>query len=235
MKCLVIIPAYNEEQNIEEVVKRIIRKCPQYDYLVVNDGSNDGTETLCRDEGFNIINLPINLGIGGAVQAGYRYAKKNHYDIAIQIDGDGQHDISYAEKMVEQIEAGEADTVIGSRFLKKEGFQSSFSRRVGIRFLSKLIRVCTGVKICDVTSGFRAVNKSLIDIYSTDYSADYPEPEAIVSAVMYGATIKEIPVVMQERQSGKSSIRFWNSVYYMIKVTLAIIIRRISYGMRRGR
>lgn len=235
MKCLVVIPAYNEEQNIEEVVKRIIRKCPQYDYLVVNDGSNDGTETLCRDERFNIINLPINLGIGGAVQAGYRYAKKNHYDIAIQIDGDGQHDISYAEKMVEQIEAGEADAVIGSRFLKKEGFQSSFSRRVGIRFLSKLIRVCTGVKICDVTSGFRAVNKSLIDIYSTDYSADYPEPEAIVSAVMYGATIKEIPVVMQERQSGKSSIRFWNSVYYMIKVTLAIIIRRISYGMRRGR
>ena len=235
MKCLVIIPAYNEEQNIEEVVKRIIKKCPQYDYLVVNDGSNDGTETLCRDEGFNIINLPINLGIGGAVQAGYRYAKKNHYDIAIQIDGDGQHDISYAEKMVELIETEEADAVIGSRFLKKEGFQSSLSRRVGIQFLSKLIRVCTGVKICDVTSGFRAVNKNLIEIYSTDYSADYPEPEAIVSAVMYGATIKEIPVVMQERQSGKSSIQFWNSVYYMIKVTLAIIIRRISYGIRRGR
>lgn len=235
MKCLVIIPAYNEADNIENVVKKITQQCPQYDYLIINDGSNDGTEELCQRKGFCVINLPINLGIGGAVQSGYRYAKQNQYDIAIQIDGDGQHDISYAAKMVELIEQGQADAVIGSRFLEKEGFQSSLSRRAGIKFLSTLIQTCTRVKICDVTSGFRAVNKRLIDIYSTDYSADYPEPEAIVSAVMYGAVIKEIPVIMQERQSGKSTIQFWNSVYYMIKVTLAIIIRRISYGVRRGR
>lgn len=233
MKILIIIPAYNEEENIKNVVENIKANFPQYDYVVINDGSTDGTAEICVREHYTMLNLPINLGIGGAVQAGYRYARANHYDVAIQIDGDGQHDISYAGEMIKLIESKQADVVIGSRFLENKGFQSSGARRTGIKILSGLIKLCTGVRVKDVTSGFRAVNRDFIWVYSQDYSNDYPEPEAIVSAVMYGGTIREIPVIMSERQGGESSIRFWNSVYYMIKVTLAIVVRRISYGVRR--
>lgn len=235
VKILIIIPAYNEEANIEKVVDHIVINFPQYDCLVVNDGSMDHTGELCEKNGYAVLNLPINLGIGGAVQAGYLYARKNNYDIAIQIDGDGQHNIAYAQQMIDLLEKKEADVVIGSRFLRREGFQSSGARRAGIRLLSILIRFCTGTKVYDVTSGFRAVNKNFIEIYSRDYSSDYPEPEAIVTAVMYGGRVREVPVVMNERQGGVSSIKFWNSIYYMIKVTLAILIRRLSYGVRRDR
>lgn len=233
MKVLLIIPAYNEADNIEKVVNHIIENYPQYDYVIINDGSKDNTEEICMKNHYNLISLPLNLGIGGAVQTGYQYALKNHYDIAVQIDGDGQHDISYVEQLLEPLIKGEADIAIGSRFIDKEGFQSTSARRAGILFLSTLIQCLCFFKVKDVTSGFRAVNRKYIDIYSKDYSNDYPEPEAIVSAAMYGGKIVEIPVVMRERQGGESSIRFWNSVYYMIKVTLAIIIRRISYGVRR--
>ena len=233
MKTLIIIPAYNEELNIQKVVNNIIENYPQYDYVVVNDGSTDHTREICECEQYCYIDLPINLGIGGAVQAGYSYACDNDYDIAIQIDGDGQHNIAYADEMVSLITQNKADIVIGSRFIEKQGFQSSGSRRMGIKILSGFIKLCTGIKIQDVTSGFRAVNKEFIDIYCLDYPNDYPEPEAIVTAVMYQGRIKEIPVVMNERQGGESSIRFWNSVYYTIKVTLAIFIRRIGYGIRK--
>ena len=233
MKTLIIIPAYNEEENIKKVVENIIYHFPQYDYIIVNDGSIDSTAEICKSENYAFLNLPINLGIGGAVQAGYRYAKANDYDVAIQMDGDGQHDISYADQMLMLIGDMKADVVIGSRFLENKGFQSSGVRRAGIKILSVLIKICTGVNVNDVTSGFRAVNRKFIDIYSKDYSNEYPEPEAIVSAVMYGGKILEIPVVMNERQGGISSIKFWNSIYYMIKVSLAIVIRRISYGIRR--
>lgn len=233
MKTLIIIPAYNEEENIKKVVENIIYHFPQYDYIIVNDGSADATAEICKSENYMFLNLPINLGIGGAVQAGYRYAKANDYDVAIQMDGDGQHDISYAEQMLMLIDEKKADVVIGSRFLENKGFQSSGARRAGIKILSILIKICTGVNVNDVTSGFRAVNRKFIDIYCKDYSNDYPEPEAIVSAVMYGGKILEVPVVMNERQGGISSIKFWNSIYYMIKVSLAIVVRRISYGIRR--
>ena len=232
-KVLLIIPAYNEEKNIERVVENIIQNYPQYDYIVVNDGSRDSTRDVCKARGYQYLNLSINLGIGGAVQTGYKYAKDKGYDIAVQIDGDGQHDIAYLEKMLPLLEDGEADIVIGSRFIKKEGFQSSFSRRVGIKLLSGLIFICTGKVIKDVTSGFRAVNKRFIDIYAQYYPMDYPEPEAIVSAVMHRGKIVESPVVMREREEGQSSINLSKSVYYMIKVSLAIIVCRISYGVRR--
>lgn len=231
MKTLIIIPAYNEELNIQKVVNNIIENYPQYDYIVVNDGSTDHTREICDREQYCYIDLPINLGIGGAVQAGYRYACDNDYDIAIQIDGDGQHNIAYADEMVSLIAQNKADVVIGSRFIEKQGFQSSGSRRTGIKILSGFIKMCTGIKIQDVTSGFRAVNKKFINIYCQDYPNDYPEPEAIVTAVMYQGRIKEIPVVMNERQGGESSIKFWNSVYYMIKVTLAIFVKRMGYGI----
>lgn len=234
-KVLIIVPAYNEELNIKSVIEQCISKCSNCDVLVVNDCSHDRTEQILKMGDCSYISFPLNLGIGGAVQAGYRYAKKYNYDIAIQVDGDNQHDVSYVNEMVRILEKGVADIVIGSRFIKREGFQSSVTRRIGINFLSGLIWLCTGKKIYDVTSGFRAVNRYFIDFYSDHYPDDYPEPEAIVAAVMHQGIIKEIPVVMKERESGNSSITFRRSIYYMIKVSLAIIISRISFGIRRGK
>lgn len=234
-KILVIVPAYNEAENIVHVVKSMMEQAPQYDYLIVNDGSTDDTLKLCREEKFCYLNLPINMGIGGAVQAGYIYAYKNNYDIAVQMDGDGQHDVAYLEKLLEPILTDQADVVIGSRFLEKEGFQTTAGRRVGINILSALIWITTGKRIKDVTSGYRAVNRMFIEIYSKDYPMDYPEPEAIVSAMMHLGRVREVPVQMRAREGGVSSITFKKSIYYMIKVTLAILICRLSYGVRRGK
>ncbi len=232
-KPLLIIPAYNEAEGIEAVIRNLAENFPQYDYVVINDGSTDRTGEICEENGFNVVNLPINLGIGGAVQTGYRYARKYGYGIAVQIDGDGQHDVSYVEAVIRPLRDGEADVVIGSRFLEREGFQSSVGRRAGIQILSGLIWLCTGVRVKDVTSGFRAVNRHFIEIYAGDYPSDYPEPEAIITAVMNRGRIREVPVVMKERETGKSSINLKRSVYYMIKVTLAILVKRVSYGFRR--
>ena len=233
MKCLIIIPAYNEAANIEKVINNIVQNYPQYDYVIINDGSTGKTEKVCINAGYQVLNLPINMGIGGAVQTGYRYAKKNNYDAAVQIDGDGQHDVAFLEDMLKLLESGEADVVIGSRFVQKEGFQSSQIRRVGIRFLSILARILTGVQIRDITSGYRVVNRRFIEIYANDYPADYPEPEAMIIAAVHGGIIKEYPVIMRERENGTSSITFKKSVYYMIKVTLAMLVRRLSFGFRR--
>ena len=232
-KVLIIIPAYNESQNIERVVDNIVNNFPQYDYIVINDGSKDNTRDICKERRYEYLNLSINLGIGGAVQTGYKYAKDKGYEYAVQIDGDGQHDISYLERMLPYLESGEVDIVIGSRFIECEGFQSSAARRTGIKILSALIYMCTGCRVKDVTSGFRAVNKEFIKLYADNYPNDYPEPEAIVSAVMHGGIIKECPVIMRERAGGTSSINFVKSIYYMIKVSLAIIVCRISFGIRR--
>ena len=232
-KVLLIIPAYNEEESLRSLIEEIKAVCPEVDYLVVNDCSSDDTERLMEELGANYISLPCNMGIGGAVQSGYRYAAQNGYDIAIQIDGDGQHDVRFVKDMVKLIEDKQADVVIGSRFIDKEGFQSSQARRIGIRILSMLIRLMCGAKVKDVTSGFRAVNRRFIELFAENYPDDYPEPEVIVTAKLYGAVIKELPVVMRERTTGKSSINLKRSIYYMIKVSLAIIICRISLGFRR--
>lgn len=234
MKVLIIIPAYNEEENIVKVIDTIGEACPEIDYLVVNDCSNDNTLGILNDYKANYVNSPVNLGIGGAVQTGYRYAMENGYDIAIQVDGDGQHDVSYIPEMVKLISSGEADIVIGSRFVDKEGFQSSVSRRTGIKILSFFVWICTGKHIKDVTSGFRAVNSKYIDIFAHDYPEDYPEPEAVVMGVIYGGNVIEYPVVMKERMGGTSSINLRKAIYYMIKVSLAIFMRRFSLGFRRS-
>ncbi len=233
MKCLIIIPAYNEAGNIEKVVNNLIENYPQYDYIIINDGSTDNTKEICEEQGYQILNLPINMGIGGAVQTGYRYARDNGYDAAVQIDGDGQHDVAFLEGMLKLLEDGQADAVVGSRFVEKEGFQSSQLRRVGIRFLSFLGLVLTGVRVRDITSGFRVVNKQFIRIFADDYPGDYPEPEAMIITAIHGGKIVEYPVVMRERQSGESSITLKKSVYYMCKVSLAMLVRRISFGVRR--
>ena len=234
MKVLIIVPAYNEAEAISKLIDNLEKNYAQYDYVIINDGSKDQTKKLCREKGYHVLNLPINLGIGGAVQTGYIYASENEYDIAVQIDGDGQHNPKYIEAMIKKMEEENADIVIGSRFITREGFQSSALRRTGINLLRTLIKICTGKRINDVTSGYRIVNRRFIDIYADDYSRDYPEPEAIVTAVMWGGKIIETPVVMNERESGISSINVRKSFYYMIKVTLAIIVRRISYGIRRS-
>lgn len=232
-KCLIIIPAYNEAESIEKVVDNIVQNYPQYDYVIINDGSTDATRKICQKNRYQVLNLPINLGIGGAVQTGYRYAKDNDYDMSVQIDGDGQHDIAFLEGMIRHMKEEKADCVIGSRFVKKQGFQSSGLRRAGIQFLSALGFVLTGVHVRDITSGYRLVNRKLIQIFAQDYPTDYPEPEAVVIAAVHRGKIKEYPVVMRERETGISSITLRRSVYYMVKVTLAMLIRRLSFGVRR--
>jgi hypothetical protein len=231
-KILVIIPACNEELNIKRVIDNLRKEAPEADYIIINDCSKDKTREVCRNNNLNYIDLPINLGIGGGVQAGYQYALEKGYDIAIQHDGDGQHDPSFLKAVVSPILDGKADIVIGSRFVNCEGFQSSFFRRMGINILSRLIELCCGVRVKDVTSGYRGVNRKFIEIYAGEYAQDYPEPEAIISGAMYGAKIIEVPVVMHERIGGTSSISTWKSIYYMIKVSLAIIIYRPSLKRR---
>ena len=231
MKILIIIPAYNEQENIERVVDNLTEHYPQYDYLVVNDCSTDATGEILKKRGYNHISLPVNLGIGGAVQSGYLYAAQNGYDIAIQIDGDGQHDPAYIEKLIEPIVRGESDMTIGSRFIEKQGFQTSFMRRLGINLIRVIIKLCCGVTATDTTSGFRATSKELTAVFAKEYAQDYPEPEAIVAATLKGFRVSDVPVQMREREGGVSSINAKKSLYYMIKVSIALIILRI--GTRR--
>lgn len=227
MKKLIIIPAYNEEANIEKTVESILRDSSGFDYVIINDCSRDNTRKICEEKGYNIVNLPINLGIGGAVQTGYKYAVRNGYDMAVQVDGDGQHDPKFLEEMAAYLEEHDVDMVIGSRFIEKQGFQSSGLRRVGIRFFTFLIKFLTGKKITDPTSGLRMVGKNVLQIFSEEYPKDYPEPETVVGILRRGMKVEEIPVIMHEREGGVSSISMKKSVYYMVKVSLAIIIERI--------
>lgn len=227
MKKIIIIPAYNEEENIERTVNAIQQSAQGFDYVIINDCSTDNTRKICEEKEFNIVNLPINLGIGGAVQTGYKYAYENGYDVAVQVDGDGQHDPEFLNTMADYLIEHQVDMVIGSRFIEKKGFQSSITRRMGIQFFSKLIKVLTGKKITDPTSGLRMIGRNVMEIFSEDYPRDYPEPESIVAVLRKNMKIEEIPVVMLERQGGVSSISPKKSIYYMIKVTLAILIERI--------
>lgn len=227
MKKLIIIPAYNEQESIKKTVEDIMEKAPHFDYIVINDCSTDKTKEICETEEFNVIHLPVNLGIGGAVQTGYLYAARNGYDIAVQVDGDGQHDPQFLSKMADYMEAEHADMVIGSRFIDKEGFQSSGARRVGIKYFTMLIKLLTGTKITDPTSGLRMVNREIIEFFAEEYPKDYPEPESVVAILRRKKKVLEIPVIMRERSGGVSSISMKKSVYYMIRVSLAILIERI--------
>lgn len=224
MKKLVIIPAYNESENIVNTVKEIKEKASGFDYVVINDCSSDKTLEILESNHLNYINLPVNLGIGGAVQTGYKYALEHEYDMAVQVDGDGQHDPAYLHSLEESLIKEKADMVIGSRFIKNEGFQSTFARRMGIVYFTKMIKSLTGTTITDPTSGFRLVNKDVIALFANDYPRDYPEPESIVALLKRKKKVIEVPVQMKERQGGVSSIRLWNSVYYMIKVSIAILV-----------
>ena len=224
MKKLIIIPAYNEEDAIAHTVARIREKAPGFDYVIINDCSTDRTLAICRENGFHVVNLPINLGIGGAVQTGYRYALENGYDIAVQMDGDGQHDAAYLGEMARVLEEEKLNMVIGSRVIEKEGFQSSAARRLGIGYFSWLIKLVTGVRITDPTSGMRMADREVIGLFAGDYPKDYPEPESVVTILKMGRRVREIPVQMRAREGGVSSISSMKAVYYMVKVSIAVLI-----------
>lgn len=228
LKILVIIPAYNEEASIQGVVNKIYEQYENIDVVVINDGSKDNTLQEAEKTRARVIDLYCNLGIGGAVQTGYLYALKNNYDIAIQIDADGQHDSSYIEQMIELIESGQANMVIGSRFIENTGYKQTFARMLGIRINSAIIKFFTKKKIYDTTSGFRAVDKEIIKSFAKDYPYDYPEPCTNMEMILKGKLIKEIPVKMNNRTTGISSISPLKSIKYMLKVTLALFIMKLK-------
>lgn len=237
MKTLIIIPAYNESLNIENTVNKIInynkKSKNKVDYIIINDGSTDNTISVCKKNKYNVINLVNNLGIGGAVQTGYKYAFDNNYDVAIQFDGDGQHDEKYIDLLIEEIKKGN-DFVIGSRFVSElSKFKSTTTRRIGIKIISLLIKICTGRRIYDPTSGFRAGNRSVIEMFSKHYASEYPEPESTVELLNKGYKVSEIPVEMHEREFGTSSIKPLKSIYYMISVSIAIIITSIFNKVKK--
>ena len=224
MRVLVIIPAYNEEATIGSVVSRIKMNTPFADILVVNDASTDNTAWKAQVSGANVVNLPFNLGIGGAMQTGYLYASRKNYDIAVQVDGDGQHDPIYINRLLQPVLTNTADMAIGSRFVTRTSYQSSFARRMGITFFSMLVNLITGKKVKDTTSGFRVVNRTIINYFAETYPPDYPEVDVLVKLHKKGYKICEIPVEMYERRGGKSSITPLRSIYYMVKVSLSLII-----------
>ncbi|WP_027634325.1 glycosyltransferase family 2 protein [Clostridium hydrogeniformans] len=225
MKILVIVPAYNEGKAIYNVVTSILReKIHGLNVLVVNDGSLDNTKQEAERAGAKVINLPINLGIGGAVQTGYLYAYYNNYDIAIQFDGDGQHRAADLRRIIDPIKKNKCDMVIGSRFVEISEYKPSFFRSVGIKFFSSLVSRLCNEKVYDTTSGYRAINSKVIESFVNYYPKDYPEVETIAYLIKNGFKVEEIPVVMNYRTEGVSSITPIKSIYYMIKVTLALLI-----------
>lgn len=235
MKILLIIPAYNEEENILRVCKEIQEYDEKIDFVVINDGSKDNTLKILQENKLNHVNLIHNLGIGGAVQTGYKYAYDNGYDIAIQFDGDGQHDINYVKEVCKPIIEGRANLVIGTRYLdkSKSEFQSTFMRRLGSKIISFTIKALCKQRITDPTSGFRAADKNIIKEFAKDYPKDYPEPESTVCMIKKGYKVEEVPVNMKERIAGKSFVSMWTSVDYMVKVVLAIIID--SSNIKKGK
>ncbi|GAB3891425.1 glycosyltransferase family 2 protein [Spirosoma agri] len=227
LSILVVVPCFNEEEAITGVVSELNVVRDQHklnlDVLAVNDCSTDGTLAVIRTLDCLYLDLPVNLGIGGAMQAGYRYAFRHGYAIAIQVDGDGQHPANELLKLIQPVLEDRADVVIGSRFLERVGFQSSVTRRLGIRYFRWLNQLLIRKTIHDSTSGFRAFNRRTIELVNRYYPDEYPEPEAIVQFGLNKLRIAEVPVVMRERQGGKSSITFIRSLYYMFKVTMGTL------------
>ena len=224
MKTLVIVPAYNEEESLPGVIRDLRENVHLADILVVNDGSKDATDRIAQESGVAVLNLPFNLGIGGAMQAGYLYAEHNGYDVAVQFDGDGQHLAAEIEKLLRHIREGNADLVIGSRFLDQGVYSTSVYRKSGIWIFSTILSRMLGMRVTDSTSGFRAANRRVIEFFARTYPDDYPEAEALVLLHKAKLRMVEVAVHMRERTGGTSSITPLRSVYYMIKVLLAIFV-----------
>ena len=221
---LVIIPAYNEEDSITPVIAAVRQQLAWADIAVLNDGSTDHTGELAEAAGAIVLHLPYNVGIGASVQTGFMFAAEREYEVVLRVDGDGQHDPRDLNRLVEALQAGNADIVIGTRFIEDRGYHTPAPRRLGILILARLISTITGQPVTDPTSGFAAFNRRAIRLFAVTYPHDYPEPEALVVAHRAGLRLHEIPVTMKPRQGGRSSITRLRSAYYMIKVILAILI-----------
>jgi len=230
MRKIAIVPGFDEEASIGIVIEEIRAFDPTFDVLVVDDGSRDATAAVAEAHGALVVRLPFNLGIGGAVQTGFRYAAQHGYDLAARMDGDGQHDPQELALILPPVLSGEADICVGSRFAGADGYRSSRSRRIGIRILARTVSLLTGQRLTDTTSGFQVLNRRAIELFAADYPHDYPEVEAAVMCHKHRVRLVEAPVLMRERVAGQSSITTLRSVYYMAKVMLAILV-----GMFRRR
>ena len=221
---IAVVPAYNEERNIARVVGELKEYDPDLDVVVVSDGSVDRTGDVAREAGAKVLQLPFNLGIGGAVQTGFRYAWENGYELAVRCDGDGQHIPAELPKVIAPVVAGQADIAIGSRFVANGGYQSSVTRRVGIRLLALIVSAIARQRVTDATSGFQALNRRALELFAADYPHDYPEVEGMVMTIKHRLRLVEVPVEMREREHGRSSITALRSIYYMVKVLIALFV-----------
>lgn len=224
LRRVAIVPAYNEAGSVAQVISEIRAADPAMDVVVVDDGSRDATAAIASRAGAVVLRLPFNLGIGGAVQTGYRYALENGYQIAIQVDGDGQHLPTEIPKLLEPILSGQADMVVGTRWRGEGDYRAPLGRRIGIELFARLVSLIVGQRVTDTTSGFRAVNRTGIRLFAVDYPHDYPEVETTVLVFRHRMRMVEVPVVMRERAAGQSSITLFRSVYYVVKVTLALLV-----------
>jgi hypothetical protein len=224
VRSLAIVPAFNESGSIGDVIDEIRASDPTLDVLVVDDGSADETCEVAARHGAEVVRLPFNLGIGGAVQTGFRYAAGLGYELVVRVDGDGQHDPAQIGLLMPPVLTDEADICVGSRFAGPGGYRSSATRRLGIRLLARTVSLLTGQKLTDTTSGFQVLNRRAIELFADDYPHDYPEVEAAVMLHKHGLRLVEVPVTMRERATGVSSITALRSVYYMVKVLLAVLV-----------
>jgi hypothetical protein len=225
LRRVAIVPALNEELTIPRVIEELHAFDPGMDIVVIDDGSVDRTAAVAAAKGARVLRLPFNLGIGGAVQTGFRYAFEHDYDIAVRVDGDGQHDPLQLPRVLEPVLRGEADIVVGSRFAgDADGYRSSRTRRVGIRLLAWVVSRIVGRRVTDTTSGFQALDRKAIALFARDYPHDYPEVEATIMVFRHRLRLHEVPVSMRERGGGRSSITALRSVYYVVKVLLAIFV-----------
>ena len=226
MRGVAIVPTYNEEDAIGQVVREIRAYDSELEVVVVDDGSFDGTAHAARAAGARVLRLPFNLGIGGAVQTGFRYAFENGFDLAVRVDGDGQHDPSQLGAVIEPVLRGETDIAVGSRYLDAsgDGYRSSVPRRIGTRLLAGTVSLLTRQRITDPTSGFQALNRKAITLFAADYPHEYPEVEALVLLVRHRLRLVEVPAAMRARETGRSSIGTLSAAYYMVKVLLALFV-----------
>jgi glycosyltransferase involved in cell wall biosynthesis len=223
-KRIAIVPAFNEAKNIARVIEELRAFDSGYDVVVVSDGSTDDTAAVAAANGAHVVKLPFNLGIGGAVQTGFRYAWENGYELAVRCDGDGQHDPGQLALVVDPVLAGEADIVVGSRFAGGDGYRSSATRRIGIRLLAWIVSAIARQRVTDTTSGFQALNRRALELFASDYPHDYPEVEGMVMVIRHRLRLMEVPVSMRVREHGRSSITALRSIYYMAKVLLALFV-----------